>query len=140
MHRERERERERERAGMERRPCEECWTDLGQSEELLHVGRMERTEISLAACGGVHCNMGHSPVLRYQYGMAGCRRTVRYFPASSADYLTFVEEFLLRNEPCLFPETVTRDWRARQEWQKDGTPDIDFLAAQFGTVTSAVLC
>ena len=69
-------------------------------------------------------------------GMSGCRttRSVRYFP-ESADYLTFVEEFLLQNEPCLFSEAATRDWRARQEWQKDGRPNIDYLASQFGTKT-----
>jgi hypothetical protein len=71
--------------------------------------------------------------------MSGCRttRSVRYFP-ESADYLTFVEEFLLQNEPCLFSEAVTRDWRARQEWQKDGRPNIDYLAAQFGDASVPV--
>ena len=68
----------------------------------------------------------------FDYGMAGrATRAVRYFP-ESGDYLTFVEEFLLQNEPCVFPEALTRSWRARREWQRDGRPDLEYLAAQFG--------
>lgn len=59
-------------------------------------------------------------------------RTIRRFP-ESGDYLTFVEEFLLKNEPCMFSEAVTRGWRARRDWQRDGKPDLDYLATEFGT-------
>ncbi|CAI8058000.1 2-oxoglutarate and iron-dependent oxygenase JMJD4, partial [Geodia barretti] len=40
--------------------------------------------------------------------------------------------------PCLFSEAATRDWRARQEWQKDGRPNIDYLASQFGDASVPV--
>ena len=59
-------------------------------------------------------------------------RTVRYFP-ESGDYLTFVEEFLLRNQPCVFAEIHTRDWRARQRWQTAGKPNLETLSRDFGT-------
>ena len=65
--------------------------------------------------------------------MAVTPQTLRYFP-ESGDYLTFVEEFLLKNEPCLFRETLTRGWRARREWQRNGKPDLDYLASEFGTL------
>ena len=63
--------------------------------------------------------------------MARTTRRVRYFP-ESGDYLTFVEEFLLKNEPCVFREAVTSGWRARREWQRDGKPDLEYLAKEFG--------
>ena len=65
------------------------------------------------------------------YAMARTTRRVRYFP-ESGDYLTFVEEFLLKNEPCVFLEAVTNGWRARREWQRDGKPDLEYLAKEFG--------
>lgn len=58
-------------------------------------------------------------------------RAVRRFP-ESGDYMTFVEEFLLKNEPCVFSEMTTRDWRARQQWQKDGKPNLEYLDKEFG--------
>ena len=58
-------------------------------------------------------------------------RSIRRFP-EFGDYLTFVEEFLLENEPCLFSESVTRHWKARSDWQKDGKPDLEFLAKYYG--------
>lgn len=63
---------------------------------------------------------------------------IRNFP-ESGDYLTFIEEFLMKNEPCVFPEVVTREWRARQEWQSDGIPDIDYLTTQFGSSIASLL-
>lgn len=64
--------------------------------------------------------------------------SVRRFP-DRGNFLTFVEEFLLRNEPCLFGEEATRGWRARALWQKEGRPDLDYLAREFGTQKYAVL-
>lgn len=64
-------------------------------------------------------------------------RSVQYFP-ESGDYLTFVEEFLLRNEPCVFTETHTRDWRARRQWQTAGKPNLETLSRDFGMRPSAL--
>ena len=57
---------------------------------------------------------------------------VERFP-ESGDYLTFLEEFLLRNQPCVFSETHTRGWKARQRWQTAGKPELKTLYRDFGT-------
>lgn len=54
------------------------------------------------------------------------------FPASG-NFLMFLEENLLPNQPCMFRESFTKDWRARQEWRKeDDTPNLEFLRDNFG--------
>ena len=46
----------------------------------------------------------------------------------------FVEEFLLKNEPCIFGESVTKNWKARRLWLGEGgRPDFDYLIKEFGT-------
>lgn len=45
----------------------------------------------------------------------------------------FVEEFLLENEPCIFGESVTKDWKARRLWLGEGgRPDFEYLMKEFG--------
>ena len=51
---------------------------------------------------------------------------------ADGDFLAFVEKFMLRNEPCVFTEQFTRDWKSRKLWQKDGRPHLEFLAREFG--------
>lgn len=51
---------------------------------------------------------------------------------ADGDFLAFAEEFMLRNEPCVFTEHVTRHWKSRKLWQKNGKPDLDYLAREFG--------
>ena len=47
--------------------------------------------------------------------------------------LMFVEEFLLENEPCIFGESVTKNWKARRLWLgKGGRPDFEYLMKEFG--------
>ncbi len=57
--------------------------------------------------------------------------SVRRFP-KWGNFLTFAEEFLLQNEPCLFGKERTQGWKARALWQKEGRPDLDYLAREFG--------
>ncbi len=57
--------------------------------------------------------------------------TVRRFPECGS-FLAFVEDFLLRNEPCLFGEKATQGWKARALWQNEGRPDLDYLTQEFG--------
>ena len=45
---------------------------------------------------------------------------------------------MLRNEPCVFGESFTREWAARTLWQKEGFPDLDYLAKEFGTSINTV--
>ncbi|XP_064396035.1 2-oxoglutarate and iron-dependent oxygenase JMJD4-like isoform X2 [Halichondria panicea] len=60
------------------------------------------------------------------------------FP-DSGNFLTFLEENLLPNRPCVFGESFTRGWKARQEWRNVGdTPNIDFLEEHFGHVVVPV--
>lgn len=48
-------------------------------------------------------------------------------------YLMFVEEHLLKNEPCIFGESVTKNWKARRLWLGEGgRPDFDYLLKEFG--------
>lgn len=45
----------------------------------------------------------------------------------------FVEEFLLKNEPCIFGESVTMEWKARRLWQGEGgRPVFEYLLKEFG--------
>lgn len=57
---------------------------------------------------------------------------------ADGDFLAFAEEFMLRNEPCVFTEHVTRHWKSRKLWQKNGKPDLDYLAREFGDTTVPV--
>ena len=60
------------------------------------------------------------------------------FP-DSGNFLTFLEENLLPNRPCVFGESFTRGWKARQEWRNVGdTPNIDFLEEHFGELLQFV--
>lgn len=54
--------------------------------------------------------------------------------------MTFMEEFLLKNEPCVFSEMTTRDWRARRQWQKDGKPNMEYLDREFGIPNTRSEC
>ena len=45
----------------------------------------------------------------------------------------FVEEFLLKNVPCLFDASFTDHWRSRQLWvDAHGQPNIDYLCKEYG--------
>jgi len=58
--------------------------------------------------------------------------SIKRFPESGT-FLMFVEEFLLKNEPCIFGESVTMEWKARRLWQGEGgRPDIEYLLKEFG--------
>ena len=46
--------------------------------------------------------------------------------------MTFVEMFLSKNEACLFGGEVTSGWKARQLWQREGKPDLEYLRKEFG--------
>ena len=50
---------------------------------------------------------------------------------SDANFLVFVE-FMLKNEPCIFGERFTKDWKSRKLWQKAGKPDLEYLSREFG--------
>ena len=53
-------------------------------------------------------------------------------------FLHFTDQFLLRNTPCLFGETVTSSWKARSLWQVEGKPNFDYLLQQFGMHTNII--
>ena len=45
----------------------------------------------------------------------------------------FVEEFLLKNLPCLFDASFTDHWRSRQLWvDAQGQPNLDYLSKEYG--------
>lgn len=52
----------------------------------------------------------------------------------------FVDECLLKNEPCIFAESVTMEWKARRLWQGEGgRPDFDYLLKEFGMRRTQIL-
>ena len=51
----------------------------------------------------------------------------------SKNFLYFVENFLLRNTPCLLDESFTSFWKSRKFWQQNGQPDLIYLDSEFGT-------
>ena len=58
--------------------------------------------------------------------------SVAKFPAGGS-FEYFVEEFLLNNRPCLFDESLTRQWPSRQLWVDDqGRPNLDYLSKEYG--------
>ena len=57
---------------------------------------------------------------------------VQYFPEGGT-YQQFIEQHLLKNEPCMFGEWSTRGWAARTLWvMPDGSPNFSYLAKEFG--------
>ena len=62
----------------------------------------------------------------------GCEIGIDRFPKDGT-FKEFFERYLMKNEPCLFEESITRVWKARQQWVTEGgTPDLDYLADKFG--------
>lgn len=60
-------------------------------------------------------------------------RSVAKFPTGGS-FEHFVEEFLVNNRPCLFDESLTRQWPSRQLWVDDqGRPNLDYLNKKYGT-------
>lgn len=51
---------------------------------------------------------------------------------SNVTYMHFVEGFLSRNKPCLIDQALTASWRARQLWQEDGKPNLEYIRKEFG--------
>lgn len=61
--------------------------------------------------------------------------------SEAGTYLMFVEEHLLKNELCIFGESVTKNWKARRLWLREGgRPDFDYLLKEFGTKLKHVKC
>ena len=53
----------------------------------------------------------------------------------------FVEQFLLKNRPCLFDEALTREWPARLQWvEPEGQPNLAYLNKHYGIYSSKQLC
>lgn len=65
-------------------------------------------------------------------GMGPRNEAIQRFPKDGS-VKEFMEHHLMKNEPCLFEESVTRQWKARQLWvTKGGTPDFNYLSEHFG--------
>lgn len=48
-------------------------------------------------------------------------------------YQTFIEQYLMKNEPCLLGEWATRSWGARKKWvNEDGSPNFSYLCEKYG--------
>ena len=46
----------------------------------------------------------------------------------------FVEEFMLKNLPCLFDASFTHEWPSRQLWvNTQGQPNLEYLNQEYGT-------
>ena len=60
-------------------------------------------------------------------------RVVPRFPEYGT-FVTFVEDYLLLNKPCLFGESFTADWKARRRWRnaEEDSPNLDYLEKEFG--------
>lgn len=56
----------------------------------------------------------------------------------SKNFLYFVENFLLRNTPCLLEESFTSFWKSRKFWQQNGQPDLIYLDSEFGDANVSV--
>ncbi len=64
--------------------------------------------------------------------MSGAGEGVLYFPEGGT-YKQFIEHHLLKNEPCMFGEWVTKSWGSRTHWvREDGSPNFTYLAREFG--------
>lgn len=68
-----------------------------------------------------------------------CRSsTIPVFPAGGS-YEYFVEEFLLKNCPCIFEEALTRQWPSRRLWvDQFGQPNLHYLQQEYGNQTVPV--
>ncbi|KAK6740189.1 hypothetical protein RB195_008576 [Necator americanus] len=54
--------------------------------------------------------------------------------ADETPWLANFARFCLHNEPCVFSETFTTDWSARQLWvREDGSPNLDYLRKAYGS-------
>ena len=54
------------------------------------------------------------------------------FP-SDGSYQAFIEQHLMKNEPCLLGEWATGSWGARRKWVKeDGSPNFSYLSKEYG--------
>lgn len=49
-------------------------------------------------------------------------------------YEEFFRDFMETNQFCIFSSELTKDWRSRKEWVKDGKPNFDFLSKEFGNI------
>lgn len=49
-------------------------------------------------------------------------------------YEEFFRDFMETNQLCIFSSELTKDWRSRKEWVKDGKPNFDFLSKEFGNI------
>ena len=47
-------------------------------------------------------------------------------------YDIFLRDYLLPNRACVFGSWVTENWKSRDMWVKDGTPDLNHLRREFG--------
>ena len=47
-------------------------------------------------------------------------------------YEHFFHNFLKQNKLCIFSSALTKHWRSRNEWVRDGKPNFDFLTSAFG--------
>ena len=58
---------------------------------------------------------------------------MRYFPEGGS-YQEFIEDHLLKNEPCLFGEWATRSWGAKSRWvnKENDSPNFKYLSEEFG--------
>ena len=58
--------------------------------------------------------------------------SVTKFPKEGS-FEYFVEDFLLKNRPCLFVEWFTSQWRARRLWvDQHGQPNLHYLRQRYG--------
>ena len=58
----------------------------------------------------------------------------RLFPGftHNGDFTDFINLHLLPNVPCMFSKDLTNNWKSRQLWQTDNSPNHDYLAEKFG--------
>ena len=47
-------------------------------------------------------------------------------------YDEFFSQFMLSNKMCVFSNEMTRSWRSRKEWVRNGKPNFEFLSDRFG--------
>lgn len=61
------------------------------------------------------------------------RAIISRFPECET-FVTFVEDYLLPNKPCVFGESFTSEWKARQRWRnaEEDIPNLDYLEKEFG--------
>jgi len=42
-------------------------------------------------------------------------------------YSDFFDQYLMKNQPCIFSCELTQNWRSVKDWAKEGSPNLNFL-------------